>query len=400
MFNFSSLPFFDNHSHLINWDEKDGKQFCMTTSEKKGAQMMLPFYHGFRDILPPDGKGPGSCSPELQEHIENLGVNRLMVHYMSQYLKCDPTVEAVVAARNERTKKDLLGYAKELYADQNIIGEVTDLPNPMNDPLLEQCYPIKVLRLFQLEPLLNRLLKECQDIDTFTEKYCSAIRQAASEGYIGVKCHPLELVTTVDIYEVDKKKAASQFSGAKNGEESAYNELYLYVFAQTMLLAQECDITVHLHTGCTGGMAAKKGIWRNLDPGRLCVLLHDPRYRKTKLVLLHAGMSYNTKGAAVMAHAYPNVWVDCSCAVPWTNFNFTQYLEEVMGHAPWDKILLGTGQHDNPEMAWCAAKLAKSALAYILDKAVYMNLISYAKANEAAEMILYKNALKLYHLKA
>ena len=413
MFNFNSLPFFDNHSHLINWGEKDGKQFCLTTVEKTPAELMLPFYHGYRDIPPPDGKGKGSCSPELLEHMKNLGVNRLMVHYLSQYLKCDATLEAVVAARNERTKKDLTGYTKALYEDQNIIGEVTDLPNPMNDPLLDQCFPIKVLRLFQFEPLLNKLLRENPNIDSFMEKFSAAIRQAAADNYCGIKAHIFELITS-DIYEVDKETAASNYEGAKNivssgesgwnissiikGKQSdidAYNKFYLYVFAQTMLLAAEVDLTLHMHTGNTGSMPPN-GIWKNLHPGRLGVLLTDIKYRSTKLVFLHANMSVNSKGVAVLAHSYLNVYVDFSCALPWTNINFTQYLEEVMGHAPWDKIMFGTGQHDNAEMAWCSAKLAKSALAYVLDKAVYMNQITYENAQEAAEMLLYKNAQKLY----
>jgi hypothetical protein len=415
MFNFDSVPFFDNHSHLINWAEKDGKLVCMPTVEKATGELLLPFYHGFRDIPPPDGKGKGSCSPELQEHMRNLGVNRLMVHYLSQYLKCEPTLEAVTAARNERTKKDLAAYTKEMYEDQNIIAAVTDLPQPMNDPLLNQCFPLKVLRLFQMDNLINKLLRECTEIDSFMEKYTAAIRKASAEGYIGIKSHVLELVTG-DIYEVDKATAAKHYEGAKTvvagndpawavachytGPKSnvtAYDEFYLYVFTQTLLLAREVDITVHMHTGCTGSQAPN-GIWKNLDPGRLGVLLKDIKYRYTKLVLLHANMSVNSKGAAVLTHSYPNVWMDFSCALPWTNMNFTQYLEEVLGHAVWDKIMFGTGQHDNPEMAWCAAKLAKSSLAYVLDKAVYMNLISYAHAQELAEMVLYKNAFKLYRL--
>ena len=415
MFNFNSVPFFDNHTHLINWGEKDGKQICLATVEKTPAELMMPFYHGFRDIPPPDGKGKGSCTPELQEHIRNLGVNRLMVHYLSQYLNCEPTLEAVTAARNERTKKDLAGYTKGLFEDQNIIAEMADLPNPINDPLLQQCHPVKLLRLFQMEPLLNRILRECPDIDSFMEKYIASMRQAASEGFAGIKAHIFELVTC-EIHEVDKVTAASHYAGAKNvimggdsswalashytgskNDISAYDEFYLYVFTQTMLLARELDLPIHMHTGNTGSMPPN-GIWRNLDPGRMGVLLKDRKYRSTKLVFLHANMSVNTKGVAILAHSYPNVWVDVSCTLPWTNINFAQCLEEILGHAPWDKIILGTGQHDNAEMVWCAAKLAKSALAYIMDKAVYMNLISYANAQEAAEMILYKNAFKLYNL--
>lgn len=410
MFNFESVPFFDNHSHLINWAEKDGKPVCLTTVERTPAEFMLPFYHGYRDIPPPDGKGKGSCSPELQVNLDNLGVNRLMVHYLSQYLKCDNTLEAVTAARNERTKKDLLGYSKELYEDQKIVGEVVDLPYPTNDPLIDQCFPIKVLRLFQFEILFNNLLKECSDLDSFMEKFNAGIRQAAAENYIGIKTHPCELVVHNIIYEVDKADAASKYTEAKNAVtftknqwhpqiaksgQAAFDVLYMYVWTQTLLLAKEVDLTVHVHTGCTGGMVPN-GYWQNLDPGRFAVLFTDRKYRSTEIVFLHANMSINPRGVAVMCHSYPNVYVDFSCSLPWMNINFTQSLEEVMGHAPWNKIMFGTGQHDNAEMAWVSAKLARTSLAYVLDKAVYLNLITYEKAQEAAEMLLYKNAFKLY----
>ena len=396
MFNFDSVPFFDNHTHCINCGEKDGREICLTTVEKEPMQFALPFYHGLSDI-PAVNKGKDLCSPQLQQHIANLGVVKVMVHYLSQYLHCESTLEAVTAARNERTKKDLAGYTKGLYEDQNIIAEVTDLPNPMNDPLLQQCFPVKLLRLYQMDPLLYRLLKECTDLDKFMDAYSSSIRRAKSDGFISIKCHVLETVTC-DIHDVDWTSAASLYAGAKNGEESAFNEFYLYVFAQTLLLSQELDLPVHIHTGCTGIPA--NGIFLNLDAWRMGPLLNDAKYRLSKIVFLHSNVPEFGK-TALMAHCFPNVWICMSCVTPWATINFNQCLEEVMGcYAPWDKIMFGSGQHDNPEMVWCASKVAKSALAYIMDKAIHLNMLSHTQAQEAAEMMLYKNAISLYHLQA
>jgi predicted TIM-barrel fold metal-dependent hydrolase len=365
-------------------------------------QMAMPFYHGLRDIPAVAGEEKGGYaqkkdgySPNLQQHVVNIGIVKVMVHYLSQYLHCEPTLEAVTAARNERTKKDLAGYTKELYEDQHIIAEVADLPNPMNDPLLQQCFPVKLLRLYQMEPLIYRLLKECPDLDKFMDAYSSSIRHAKSDGFVSIKCHVLEIVTC-DIHDVDRGRAATLYAGAKNGEESAFNEFYLYVFAQTLLLSQELDLPVHIHTGCTGGPG--NGILFNLDPWRMGPFLNDEKYRLSKIVFLHSSVPEFGK-TALLTHAFPNVWVCMSCVLPWSNINFAQCLEDVLGcYAPWDKILLGSGQHDNPEMVWCASKTAKSALAYIMDKAVSMNMLSHSQAQEAAEMILYKNALNLYHL--
>jgi hypothetical protein len=405
MFNFDSVPFFDNHTHLINYEVKDGKEICLTTVEKKPIQMAMPFYHGLKDVLPTDGKGapaqrayaqgPYTASPGLEQHIVNIGIVKVMVHYLSQYLHCEPTLEAVTAARNERTKKDLGAYTKGLFEDQKIVAEVADLPNPMNDPLLQQCFPVKVLRLYQMETLLYRLLKECPDLDKFMDAFSSSMRQAKSEGFISIKAHILETVTC-DIHDVDRGSAASLYAKAKNGEESAFNEFYLYVFGQTLLLSQELDLPVHIHTGCTGGTG--NGILLNLDPWRMVPFLNDEKYRLSKIVFLHANVPEFGK-TAILAHAFPNMYVCMSCVLPWSNINFAQCLEDVLGcYAPWDKILLGSGQHDNPEMVWCASKIAKSALAYIMDKAVNMNMLSRSQAQEAAEMILYKNAYDLYHL--
>ena len=66
--------------------------------------------------------------------------------------------------------------------------------------------------------------------------------------------------------------------------------------------------------------------------------------------------------------------------------------------APHSKIMLGTGQHDHAEMSWLAARIAKSSLANVMENQVKRGLLSEKQAIETAEMLLYKNALRLYGL--
>ena len=67
-----------------------------------------------------------------------------------------------------------------------------------------------------------------------------------------------------------------------------------------------------------------------------------------------------------------------------------------MGVAPHSKITFGSGQHGIPEIAWMAAKIAKSSLAEILQEYVESGLLSVDQAQETAEMLLSGNAKRLY----
>ena len=47
-------------------------------------------------------------------------------------------------------------------------------------------------------------------------------------------------------------------------------------------------------------------------------------------------------------------------------------------------------------MSWLAARIAKSALARVMDRQVERGLLSAEQAEETADQLLYKNALRLY----
>ena len=93
------------------------------------------------------------------------------------------------------------------------------------------------------------------------------------------------------------------------------------------------------------------------------------------------------------------MWVDLGWTLPWVSLNMEQILEETLAIAPHNKVMLGTGQHNHPEMCWAAAKAAKKALAHVMQKWVDRGMIAENQAVEIAENVLYKNALRRYGTK-
>ena len=78
--------------------------------------------------------------------------------------------------------------------------------------------------------------------------------------------------------------------------------------------------------------------------------------------------------------------------------DFSSILRAVLGAALHSRIMVGTGQHGIPEMAWISAKIIRKSLSDILDHAVEQELLTKEQAYETAEMILYGNAARMYRL--
>lgn len=386
MFNFSTLPFFDNHTHRIKSENH----------EVTPLELAVSWMHGWGDINPPEGPcgrsaNEENCSPEYSEHVKHMGVVKTVVNYMAQHFHCEPTLEAVTAQRNKRTSVDAAGYNKELYESEHIFAEMVDDGAPFGDNALH-CFPTHILRLFQMDPCFKKLLGECNTYTELKQRFDAAIRAKLLEGFIGVKCHVLEILTQHP-HIVEDAEAEQLYSAAKAQDVHAFEEVYLAIFCHMLKLTQELKFHVHIHTGCTGNPG--NGLVFHCDPIHLCPLLGDNRFYASRIIFLH-GCYPDIRHAALLTHSYPNVWVDLSWTCPWISLNFAQCLEETLAIAPHDKIMFGTGQHHFAEMAWAASKISKTALAHVFEGAVRKNLISIPQAQESAEMLLYKNAKRLY----
>ena len=129
MFDFSQMPFFDNHTHLLN----------VTNREINLKEYMSPLNHGYVDTIAEHsffapGANAGNNTPQwisddmFRNVTCNMAIAKTWVHYLSQYFGCEETPEAVLAERNRRSMQDMKAYTRGLYEDQHIIAEVVDDP--------------------------------------------------------------------------------------------------------------------------------------------------------------------------------------------------------------------------------------------------------------------------------
>ncbi len=393
LFDFSGMPFFDDHTHLLN----------VTNREINLRDYIGPFNHGYVDNPPENqpfdtnvagNNRPQDISDEMLEFtVKNLGVVKFFTKSMSEFFGCDCTPEAVLAQRNKRSLADMVAYTKSLYQDQQIIAEVVDAPHPMGDPAMD-CFPTKVFRLFQTDGLVYRLIRTCDSYQECEDRFDAALRQALKEGFIGVKCHVLEVNRTAPHY-VDATDAQRVYYAAKKGDLAAIEEVYYAIFCHMLLMTQQLGFPVHLHTGLTGKMTYQDVNLRN--PLCFCELLNDKRFYRSHLMFLHAGYP-DVRAASCMAQSYPNVWVDLAQVMPWEVVNMPSIIEDLMGFASHGKITLGSGAHGHPEINWITAKVAKQSLAVVMSRAVESGFMTKEQAVYTAECILFRNAQRLYHL--
>ncbi len=385
LLNFSELPVFDHHCHPYDPDHT-----ILTP-----AALARVFLHGFCDIPKSDpGLKPRywEASDDLLFHFPHMGIVQTMVCRLSKYLGCPADLEAVAAERNRQTRESFSAYIRLLYEDARIVGTMLDTGLPIGDPVLD-LVPDKRLRMFQMDPAIQDLIASTDSYKAFIAAYQERLEHAVRrDGFVGVKTHLAENagLGAVPISDADMEQL---FPEAKAGAPHAFKKLYVTTFAATLLLCQDLAVPVHVHTGFTGGLW--NGPISDADPFLLAPLLSRKRFLKTRLVLLHAGYPW-TKQAGQMAHTFPHVWVDMSQITPWGSLRIVECYRDVLAWAPLSKIVIGSGGHGTPEIAWLAAKTAKTALSRVLTEAVEQNLLTESQANTAGRMILCGNAARLY----
>lgn len=385
MLDFTSAPAVDNHCHPM-----DPRKATL-----EAGALARELYHGIGD-LPQEGVRPRSwdASEELQRHFPYLGVVQTMIRQLSRVLDCEPDLEAVAEARNQHTSESFGNYAKLLYDDAKIVVTVVDRPGSDDDPGM-QLFPGKVLKMFQMDATHRELLSECGSYQDLSQRYGEALDRAVKvDGFIGVKSHLAETFG-FGAEPVSDADAEAAFSAAKAGDAKASETLYMATFLATMRQCQELDIPLHLHSGFTGGIW--DGPIANADPYLLVPILRRPEYVQTKVVLLHGAYPWIQRAAA-LAHGFPHVWVDMGWTTPWISLRIAECYRDVIGMAPLSKILVGSGGHNTPEIAWLSALTAKMALGEVLGDAVRLELMTWNQAETAGRMILHDNAARMYGL--
>jgi hypothetical protein len=163
-----------------------------------------------------------------------------------------------------------------------------------------------------------------------------------------------------------------------------------YLVWQAVEVAAAQDLPLQLHTGFGDSDADL----RYANPLLLRLLIEQARI---PLVLLHAGWPYYRE-LAHLAAIYGHVWLDLSLAIPFATSGIPAMLRDILGMAPFSKVLYATDAFTMPEIFWLAARWGRWGLGRVLAEFVAEGLLEAAEAWEAAEAILGGNARKLYAL--
>jgi predicted TIM-barrel fold metal-dependent hydrolase len=324
--------------------------------------------------------------------------SNLMVRWLSEYLRCKPTFEAVAEARSAR-EEDFDEYVRELFENVQLRGLVMDgAYPPLTDDDLKH-FPAKVVKIFRIEPLINRCLAECGSFAEFSSSFDSAIRKAVrDEGYVGLKTI-IAYRTGLKIMRVSEDHAKEDFDAAKSGTAeqawfgSKVKRLRDYLTVRALELAIDLDVPMQIHTG----VGDYQILLDQCDPGLLYGLLTDDKLRHATVVLVHSGFP-NNENAAFMASVLPNVFLDFSLTVPFLNPISHHRLREILEIAPSSKVMYGSDGFGIPEVFWFSTKLGKRLLekcfAQFLEGGVFDEGEVYAQAGK----ILGENASILYQL--
>jgi predicted TIM-barrel fold metal-dependent hydrolase len=120
-------------------------------------------------------------------------------------------------------------------------------------------------------------------------------------------------------------------------------------------------------------------------------------HRDYPIVLIHGGWPWLEEGAYV-ASILPRVYLDTSINTAWASLIMDQKLEAVLGIAPTAKVMYGSDESTEPELAWISAVMAREALERVLGAAVDRRWMTESDAVRVGRGVLGGNCARLHGL--
>src|ERR1700740_1355724 len=179
--------------------------------------------------------------------------------------------------------------------------------------------------------------------------------------------------------------------------EDDYRTFQDYIFRVLIDQAGKLNISVHFHSAV--GIGDYFSL-RNGNPLNLENVLRDPRYAKTKFVLIHGGYPYTLD--MIWLTAAKNVYTDSSLMGYYVYpSELKNILKQWISLYP-ERMMFGSDAFPfndavgAEETFWLASRSARTAIAAALAELVSEGAFNQQKALELARMYLHDNAAHLY----
>jgi hypothetical protein len=370
----AAIPIVDNHCHsLLREQPADDEAFRTHLTE--------------------------SYFPEIaRDHVSSSVFYQWTIRELAGLLGCEPTPDAVHAARRERGLESL---TREIVERANFKTWLIDTGYGAGATFsldeLRALAPCRIEEVLRLEPLIERLVLESADFAGFLEAYRGALGDLRGRGIVGLKS-VIAYRSGLAVEQVERDDAAVAFgalheAGRRDGRlriESKPLLDHLIVIAVEESARQGVPIQFHTGLGDPDLDLTK------VDPAALRLLFSE-RFRAAPIVLLHTGYPY-VRSLAYLAAMFPNVHADMGEAILFAAGEATAIVRELLGLAPASKILFSTDASLVPELYWMGARIGRRALGRVLDEHIADGAIDEPTALDWAERILWRNSERVYGL--
>ncbi len=313
-----------------------------------------------------------------------LGI--VIVRWLARHLGCEPTREAVTAAREVALRADAVAYTKGLLKAAGVVAVLADEGYPQ-PPIPATTFAgtigVTVHRVARLEPWIDE-----RRHGSF-EDLVSGVEAAATEAASDPNCVAFKSIvayrTGLDVGDPSPSEAAAAFPRWRTDEWRETREhakpVRDFLIRRALAVAKANDRPFHFH--CGGGDPDID--LAHATPQSLFPLLLDVQGQP--VLLVHAGYPW-VREAAYIASVLPNVFLELSELIPWGWGQVEWALEMLIGTVPAAKLLHGSDEAGEPEAFWASALLARAALPRVLGRFVDRDYVSVEQAERLGRLVL------------
>jgi predicted TIM-barrel fold metal-dependent hydrolase len=337
---------------------------------------------------------------ELASFVEELTETTLfglaLRRWLANFLGCEPTKEAVVAARDKALRADPPGYSRSLLERERVVAVVADegYPQPAisREDFEEALGGVPVHRVGRIEPWILEA-RETGTFDGTVGVFEELVHRAGKDPRLVAFKTIIAYRTGLDVTNPSPHDAATAYErwrtdGWTESRDHA-KPVRDFLLHRAFALAKEHDRPFHVHVG--GGdpdvnlaHAAPK------DAFKFFV-----EHQDIPIVMIHAGYPWVAE-ASYVGSVLPNVYLDISELVPWGWGQIDWSLEMILGAVPGAKVFHGSDESSEPEMFPASAHLVRQALERVLGRFVDRDFLTVQDAETIGRGILADNVRRLH----
>jgi predicted TIM-barrel fold metal-dependent hydrolase len=339
-----------------------------------------------------------TTDPRMAAHIRHTVFYMRMLRDVAAVFGCAPSEEALLDLRAASPPE---AYARRLFDAGNFRALLVDTGFGGTEAYTTAELSLVVGRpvetIIRLETLMEELIVANPTLGQAEEALRAELRAARDRGVVGLKSIAAYR-GGLHVQPRTYAEAAAAFPALKEiarryGRVRLADRVVLeYLLRAALEEAAAAELPVQFHVAFGDDDADL----RSANPLELRALLTDEAFRRVPFVLLHC-YPY-VREAGYLAALYAHVFIDVSLAVPLTAHGCTAAFSEALELAPISKLLFATDAHSVPELFYAGALHGRRGLGQALGRLVAEDILSSAQAEDAAEAILWRNAVGLYQL--